>query len=59
MIRLAAECQKIPPEPISDVQHLRSVSGRHISRVSVLINAYLNPLQLKNQITRDVLCLKT
>ncbi|KAI0255354.1 armadillo-type protein [Lactifluus subvellereus] len=32
MIRLAAECQKIPPEPISDVQHLRSISGRHISR---------------------------
>jgi hypothetical protein len=38
MIRLAAECRtKLPPEPISDVQHLKSKSGRHISRVSVLI----------------------
>jgi len=36
MMRLAAECQKIPPEPISDVQHLKSISGRHISRVCVL-----------------------
>jgi len=34
MMRLAAECQKIPPEPISDVRHLGSISGRHISRVS-------------------------
>jgi AP-4 complex subunit epsilon-1 len=34
MMRLAAECQKIPPEPISDVHHLGSISGRHISRVS-------------------------
>ncbi|KAI0285247.1 armadillo-type protein [Russula brevipes] len=32
MMRLAAECQKIPPEPISDVRHLGSISGRHISR---------------------------
>ncbi|KAI0003205.1 armadillo-type protein [Russula compacta] len=32
MMRLAAECQKIPPEPISEVQHLKSISGRHISR---------------------------
>jgi hypothetical protein len=48
MIRLAAECQEIPPEPISDVQHLRSISGRHISRVSVLINAScLNSSQSK------------
>ncbi|KAI0282501.1 armadillo-type protein [Russula aff. rugulosa BPL654] len=31
MIRLAAECSKVPPEPISDVQHLKSKSGRHIS----------------------------
>jgi len=39
MIRLAAECLKFPPEPISDVQHLKSISGRHISRVSVPIYA--------------------
>jgi hypothetical protein len=39
MIRLAAECQKIPPEPISDVQHLKGVSGRHISRVCFFIYA--------------------
>ncbi|KAH9057664.1 ARM repeat-containing protein [Lactarius vividus] len=32
MMRLAAECQKVPPEVISEVQHLRSISGRHISR---------------------------
>jgi len=32
MIRLAAECPKFVPEPISDVQHLKSKSGRHISR---------------------------
>ena len=39
MIRLAAECQKIPPEPISDVQHLKGISGRHISRVCFFIYA--------------------
>jgi hypothetical protein len=39
MIRLAAECQKIPPEPISDVQHLKAISGRHISRVCFFIYA--------------------
>ena len=39
MIRLAAECQKIPPEPISDVQHLKGISGRHISRVRFFIHA--------------------
>jgi hypothetical protein len=39
MIRLAAECPKVPPEPISDVEHLKSKSGRHISRVSVHIYA--------------------
>ncbi|KAH8980845.1 ARM repeat-containing protein [Lactarius hatsudake] len=32
MIRLAAECHKVPPEVVSEVQHLRSISGRHISR---------------------------
>ena len=37
MIRLAAECPKIPHEPISEVHDLKSKSGRHISRVSVLI----------------------
>lgn len=39
MIRLAAECQKIPPEPISEVQHLKVISGRHISRVCFFIYA--------------------
>lgn len=49
MIRLAAECQKIPPEPISDVQYLKSKSGRHISRVSVpYAPSGLNSLQSKN-----------
>jgi AP-4 complex subunit epsilon-1 len=43
MIRLAAECQEIPPEPISDVQHLKSKSGRHISHVSVPI--YASPVK--------------
>ncbi|KAH9171445.1 ARM repeat-containing protein [Lactarius sanguifluus] len=32
MIRLAAECHKVPPEVVSEIQHLRSISGRHISR---------------------------
>ncbi|KAI9457813.1 ARM repeat-containing protein [Lactarius psammicola] len=32
MMRLAAECHKVPPEVVSEVQHLRSISGRHISR---------------------------
>ncbi|KAI9508829.1 ARM repeat-containing protein [Russula earlei] len=32
MMRLAAECQKIPPETISHIQHLRSTASRHISR---------------------------
>ena len=60
MIRLAAECQQIPPEPISDVQHLKSKSGRHISRVSVPIYAScLNSLQSEMRTIRDVLCLKT
>lgn len=36
MMRLAAECDKVPPEVVSDVQHLKSISGRHISRVSIL-----------------------
>ena len=40
MIRLAAECDKVPPEVISDVQHLKSISGRHISRVSILSMHY-------------------
>ncbi len=35
MMRLAAECQKVLPEVISDVQHLKSISGRHISHVSL------------------------
>lgn len=39
MTRLAAECQKIPPEPISDVQHLKGISGRHIARVRFFIYA--------------------
>lgn len=39
MIRLAAECPEVPLKPISDVQHLRNKSGRHISRVSVPIYA--------------------
>jgi hypothetical protein len=43
MIRLAAECQKVPPEPISDVQHLKTVSGRHISRVSTHIHVLIFP----------------
>ena len=36
MMRLAAECDKVPPEVVSDVQHLKNISGRHISRVSIL-----------------------
>ena len=40
MIRLAAECDKVPPEVISHVQHLKSISGRHISRVSILSMHY-------------------
>lgn len=32
MMRLAAECDKVPPEVVSDVQHLKNISGRHISR---------------------------
>jgi hypothetical protein len=50
MIRLAAECPKFPPEPISDVQHLKSKSGRHISRVSVPIHAsFFISLKSRNQ----------
>ena len=57
MIRLAAECPKIPPEPISDVQHLKSKSGRHISHVSVPI--YASSFLYNQTIIRDVLYLKT
>ncbi|KAH9977107.1 armadillo-type protein [Lactifluus volemus] len=32
LLSYSAECQKVPPEPISNVQHLKAVSGRHISR---------------------------
>ena len=50
MIRLAAECPKFPPEPISDVQHLKSKSGRHISRVSDLHLLFLlHLLTIRNQ----------
>jgi hypothetical protein len=60
MIRLAAESPKIPPEPISDVQHLKSKSGRHISRVSVPhLRFLLHFLTIRNQTIRDVLYLET
>ena len=60
MIRLAAECSKVPPEPISDVQHLKSKSGRHISRVSVPIySSYFIFLQSETKTIRDVPYLRT
>jgi hypothetical protein len=54
MIRLAAECDKVPPEVVSDVQHLKSISGRHISRVSILSMHYLPVRLLIAGATRDV-----
>ncbi len=59
MMRLAAECHKVPPEVISEVQHLRSISGRHISRVSILSMYYFPVRLFIASATRDVLNSKT
>jgi hypothetical protein len=58
MMRLAAECDKVPPEVVSDVQHLKSMSGRHISRVSILSTHHLVRLFIAGA-TRDVFNSKT
>ena len=59
MMRLAAECDKVPPEVVSDVQQLKNISGRHISRVSILSIHHLLVLLFIAGAIRDVFNLKT